>query len=203
MRYTLAGGQGAVAENCAWQGETGNIFGINIKSTLKDMEYSMMYNDSTSNWGHRDNILDPFHNEVNIGIAYNHNNVYFVEDFEDNYVQWSTLGSSGSQVQMSGTITQTNLTVQQLSNSPYQDGYDSGTYVGQVLPPAPAGSYYSQPANGIIIIATTWSQTGQNFNITFSLSPAFAQDGNGVYTLYLWTDSNNYLTTYSIWNAGS
>jgi len=32
---------------------------------------------------------------------------------------------------------------------------------------------------------------------------AFAQYGNGVYTLYLWTNSNNYLTTYSIWNTGS
>ncbi len=39
MRYTLAGGQGAVAENIAWQGETGNIVGINVESALKDMEY--------------------------------------------------------------------------------------------------------------------------------------------------------------------
>ena len=200
MRYTIVGGQGAVAENCAWQGETGNTVAIDIKLALKDLEYSMMYDDASSNWGHRDNILNPFHNEVNIGIAYDNNNVYFVEDFEDDYVQWSTLSYSGGQVEMSGTIIQTNLTlsqvaiyydalgnltVQQLSNPPYKDSYDSGTYVGEVSPPPPAGSYYSQSASGIIIIAATWSQTGQNFDINFSLPSAFSQDGNGVYTLYL------------------
>ena len=212
MRYTLAGGQGAVAENIAWEGETGNAVGIDVKAALKDMEYSMMYNDSASNWGHRNNILNPFHNEINIGIAYDNHNVYFVEDFEDDYVQWSTLSSSGSQMQMSGTITQTNLTlsqvaiyydnvsnltIQQLSSSPYQGSYDSGTSVGIVLPPGWTGQ------EGITISAQAWSQNGQNFDITFSLSSAFAEDGIGVYTLYLWTDSNSYLTTYSIWNTGS
>ncbi len=214
MRYTLAGGQGAVAENIDWQPDY-PYFGL--EQAIKNMEYVMMYNDSASNWGHKDNILNPFHNKVSIGIAYDKYNVYFVEDFEDDYVEWSTLSSSGSQVEMSGTITQPNLTisqvaiyydnvgnltVQQLSNSLYQGGYDSGTYVGQILPPLPAGGSYSQPESGIIIIATAWSQTGQNFDITFDLSPAFAQSGVGVYTLCLWTDSNTYLTTYSIWNSG-
>ena len=145
MRYTLAGGQGAVAENIAWQGETGNSVGIDVESALKDMEYSMMYNDSASNWGHRDNILNPLHNEVSIGIAYDNNNVYFVEDFINDYISWNQLSVNGNEVTMQGTIqTQPSnikqigifydnpspLTVNQLEQAPYQDGYDAGTYVG-------------------------------------------------------------------------
>jgi uncharacterized protein YkwD len=214
MRYTLAGGEGAVAENCAWQGLTGNIFGIDVKSALSDLEYSMMYEDAASNWGHRDNILDPLHNKVSIGIAYDNHSVYLVQDFEDDYVSWSSLSASNNQVTMRGTITQktfslsqvgiyydkvTTLTSPQLSNAPYQGGYDSGTYVGMVVSPPPEGSYYEPPSSGILIEASTWSQSGQSFSISFDLSSARAQYGNGVYTLYLWTESNSYLTTYSIW----
>jgi uncharacterized protein YkwD len=214
MRYTLAGGEGAVAENCAWQGLTGNIFGIDVKSALSDLEYSMIYEDAASNWGHRDNILDPLHNKVSIGIAYDNHNIYLVQDFEDDYVSWSSLSASNNQVTMRGTITQktfsfsqigiyydktASLTSQQLSNAPYQGGYDSGTYVGMVVSPPPEGSYYDSPTRGILIEASTWSQSGQSFSISFDLSSAKAKCGSGVYTLYLWTDSDCYLTTYSIW----
>jgi uncharacterized protein YkwD len=212
VRYTFAGGQGAISENCAYESETGNILAIDVNASLKRMEYNMMYNDAGSNWGHKENILDPFHNKVSIGIAYDHNSVYLVQDFEDDYVQWTTLSSSGNHVQMSGTITETNLTisqvsiyydsvsnltVQQLSNPIYQDGYDSGTSVGSVVPTG------WRAGEGITISAQTWSQLGQNFDVTFDLSSAFAHSGIGVYTLYLWTNSNNYLTTYSILNTGT
>jgi hypothetical protein len=87
-----------------------------------------------------------------------------------------------------------NLTTQQLANAPYNGSYDPGTFVGMALP----SGWKSQ--EGITITAKTWSQTGQNFQIDFDLSPAFTQCGNGVYTLYLTTESNEFLTSYSIWN---
>jgi uncharacterized protein YkwD len=210
MRYTLAGGKGAVAENCAAQ----LGFYSNIKEALKGMEWRMMYDDADSNWGHRDNILDPLHNRVSIGIAFDNNDVYLVQDFEDDYVSWSTLSLS-NQVRMQGTILKagesisqiaiyfdnpTSLTTQQLSNAPYQGGYDAGTYVGMVVSPPSPGWQYQQPDEGIMIIANEWSETGQNFLINFDMSTAFTQYGRGVYTLYLWTESSNHLTTLSIWN---
>jgi uncharacterized protein YkwD len=213
MRYTLAGGRGSVAENCAWMWSTGSI--TDIKGTLSSLEHSMMYDDASSNWGHRDNILEPSHNKVSIGIAYDRSHVYLVQDFEDDYVSWTTISSSGGQVRMQGALAEQGiqlsqvgiyydqvspLTTQQLSNSPYQGSYNSGTYVGQVLSPPPEGSYYQQPSEGILIEASSWTQTGQNFDIVFNLTQAFAHSGAGVYTLYLWTDSNTFLTTYSIWN---
>jgi uncharacterized protein YkwD len=210
MRYTLAGGKGAVAENCAWQGLTGNIFSINVKSALKDMEWSMMYDDASSNWGHRDNILDPRHNKVSIGVAYDNHNVYLVQDFENDYVSWDVLSVDNNQVTLKGTeqgkqsnITQIAifydnpipLTPSQLEQSQYRDGYDAGTYVGSVLPPN------WQATGGITITADSWTQNGNNFQISFSLSQAVAAFSKGVYTLYLETGSStaDALLTYSIW----
>jgi len=217
MRYTLAGGQGAVAENIAWQGETGNIVGINVESALKDMEYSMMYNDSASNWGHRDNILNPLHNEVSIGIAYDNNNVYFVEDFINDYISWNQLSVNSTEVTMQGTIqNQTSniqqvdifydnpspLSVNQLNNPPYQDGYDPGTYAAIVVPPASSGYYYNWSGVNVTgIVADNWNQNGNSFQISFSMSQAIAVYGNGVYTLYLEIGNStaDSLTTYSVW----
>ncbi len=206
MRYTIAGGKGYVAENLAAQ--LGSY--SNLKDALKDMEWRMMYDDAVSNWGHRDNILDPMHNKVSIGIAYDGNNIYLVQDFENDFVSWESLGCSGSQVTMQGTLSKSglsinsvaiffdsvgNLTTQQLANSPYQGGYSVGTTVGQALPPN------WQAGEGITITASAWSQSGQSFSIAFDLSSAFARYGSGVYTLYLMTGEStaSSLTTYSIW----
>jgi len=176
MRYTLAGGRGSVSENIAYVGQTGNIFALDVKSELKDREYSMMYEDAAENWGHRDNILDPLHNKVSIGIAYDKNNVYFVQDFENDYISWNQLNISNNQVTMAGTIEsqQTNIqqisvyydspvasSVSQLGQAPYNDGYDPGTSVGLVL----TGNWQAQ--NGITIKADNWQQNGINFQIIF------------------------------------
>ena len=205
MRYTLASGKGAVYENVAWLYNSG---GLDPVEAIEKLEHDMMYDDASSNWGHRDNILNAFHNKVSIGIAYDSNNVYFVQDFEDDYITWTTLSLS-TQVVMQGTIltkedsisqiaiyfdNPTPLTTQQLDNSPYDNGYDAGTYVGLVV----SGGW--EATEGITITATTWSQSGSNFDIAFDLSPAFTKYGKGVYTLYLWTDSDNCLTSFSIWN---
>lgn len=205
MRYTLAGGNGSVAENCAAQ----LGYYSDLKDTLKQLEWSMIYEDASSNWGHKYNILDPFHNKVGIGIAYDKNTVYLVQDFEDDHVGWSMLTCSNNQVTMQGTLTRagitilqvaiyfdkpTNLTMQQLAKTPYDDGYNQGTYVGLALPSG------WQATEGITITASTWSQTSQTFTVVFNISPAFTQHGNGVYTLYLTTSSESFLTTYSIWN---
>jgi uncharacterized protein YkwD len=210
MRYTLAGGKGAVSENLAWNGETGNILSIDVKSALKNMEYEMMYNDSSSNWGHRDNILNPLHDKVSIGVAYDRNNVYFVQDFENDYINWTTLSSVNNQITLIGTIQKDGLTIQnvgifydkpaplsvnQLANASYQGGYDPGTYVGMALPPK------WQASGGITIVADIWIQNGNTFQISFALSQAIVAHGKGVYTLYLETGSStaNSLTTYSLW----
>ena len=206
MRYTLFGGKGSVTENIAWESASGSF---DAKEAIESLEWSMMEEDSQWSWGHRDNIINSVHNKVSIGIAYDSNNLYLVEDFENDYITWSTLNYSASEVIMDGTIMKAglsisniaiyydetaNLTIEQLANPPYNGGYDSGTYVGMAVPSG------WQSVGGIIITARTWSRTGMDFQIDFDLTPAFAQFGKGVYTLYLTTESDDFLTSFSIWN---
>lgn len=209
MRYTLAGGVGVVQENVAWEYGTGPF---DVKESLRYLESLMMYNDSAWNWGHRDNILDQYHNRVSIGVSYDRNNVYLVQDFENEYIQWSTLNvTQAGEVTMEGTLTisqtplrwvsiyydplPTNLSTAQLKMYPYNESYSSGTFVGMALPPG-------YTTLGITITAQTWSQTGSSFQIRFSLSKAFNAYGAGVYTLYLQPDPSSMrdpLTSYSAW----
>jgi len=206
VRYTLFGGNGSVAENIAWQSASSSF---DAKEAIESLEWQMMEEDSQWDWGHRDNIIESFHNKVSIGIAYDSNNLYLVEDFEDDYIAWSTLTRSSIEVIMDGTIMKSglsisnvaiyydkiaNLTAQQLANAPYSGSYGFGTFVGMAVP-----SGWQSP-EGITITARTWSQTGQSFQIDFDLSPAFAQFGKGIYTLCLITESNEFLTSFSVWN---
>jgi uncharacterized protein YkwD len=206
MRYTLAGGRGAVEENIAayTQGAPSDR-----EAALKNLENNMMNNDAASNWGHRDNILNPLHNEVSIGISYDNGHLYFVEDFINDYVQWSTFTVIQNKVSLAGTLSKQmtlsevdifydslplNLTRYQLDNSPYNGAYTQGTFVGMALPP----NFQSQ--QGITITAQSWAQAGLTFQIEFDMSQAFNLYGKGVYTIYLQAGSQDFLTTYSIWH---
>ncbi|MGB8779362.1 MAG: CAP domain-containing protein [Candidatus Bathyarchaeia archaeon] len=206
MRYTWAGGKGAVEENVAayLQGSPSDL-----KTALKDLEFNMMFNDSASNWGHRDNILNSFHNEVSIGVSHGNSQLYFVEDFIDDYINWSTFTFTQNQVTLIGSLTKqvslsqvnifydslpSNLTAGQLDNSPHIGSYTQGTFTGMALPP----NYQSQ--QGITITAQTWVQSVLTFQIEFDLSQVFNTYGKGVYTLYLQTTSQDSLTSYSIWH---
>jgi uncharacterized protein YkwD len=204
IRYTLAGGQGSVSENCAWVYSSGFI---DPKEALEDMQWNMMNDDADFDWGHRKNILDSLHNKVSIGVSYNNTAICLVQDFEDDYISWDTLTVSNNEVTMKGTMIKQDstihqvaihydnpipLTVEQLMNPPYKGGYTMGTFVGMALPSG------WESAGGVTITAPVWTQDGQNFEIRFDLSAALDSYGEGVYTLLLWTE-DNYLTTYSVW----
>jgi len=206
MRYTLAGGQGSVSENVAWVQYS---FLSDPKEAIAKLEFDMVNDDAEWNWGHRDNIIESSHNKVNIGIAYDSNNLYLVEDFEDDYVTWSTFTVTQNQVTLVGSLSQqvslsqvsifydslpSNLTAHQLDNSPYDGSYTQGTFAGMALPP----NYQSQ--QGITITAQTWVQSTLAFQIKFDLSQVFNAYGKGVYTIYLQTTTQDSLTTYSIWH---
>ena len=66
-------------ENIA--GELGTSWKKPEQSVI-DANYIMMYDDASSNWGHKDNILNPDHQSVSIGIAYDNQRVVMVQDFQ-------------------------------------------------------------------------------------------------------------------------
>ena len=220
MRYTLLNGTGFVEENVAYEYTSLPSFVTlqSVEKAINDLEWQMMYNDSACcNNGHRNNILNPYHNRVSIGIAYDSTHVYFVEDFETYYINMnSPIETSNGNVVLEGNTSQTlnptsvlifyDSTPQPISpqtlNSVYDGSYTPGTFVGGVVPPC--NSLFggcSQFSTGLTVKATTWTVTSNAVDIQFSLSAFVQRSGNGVYTITMMQgDQNNpeYLTSISI-----
>lgn len=175
VTYTQLGGRGGVGENnyytytyCPTNNCVENTY--DPYAEIKKGEDEMMNNDAKSNWGHRNNILDPHHTQVNFGISYDHDRFYFVQNFEDNLVDWHTIKLTGTMLIVSGTILPgytldsidvfsdplpKSLTANDLDNfPPYNFGYyDQGTDVGMIVPKPLGNSYYPECAPGKITAA--------------------------------------------------
>lgn len=219
MRYSVLGGNGFVEENVAYEFTSlPTILSVSsVERAITNLEHQMVYNDSACcQNGHRDNILNKFHNQVSIGIAYNSTDVFFVEDFITNYAGINLPVTQGSDtINFVGTTSQSlnpnsiqvfydktpsNLSVSTIESS-YNGPYDQGTFIGGILPPCQ--SLFSCPAyqGAITVQASTWNVASSNIDISFSLSNFIGKYGNGVYTLYLTQGNQNnleYLTSISI-----
>ena len=222
MRYTMLGGTGADAENVAYLAYSAAHYTstASVEQAIQFLEHSMVYNDATCcNNGHRYNILNPLHNYVSIGIAYNSTHVFFDEEFENDYINLgiSTTGPTTANpyyVTMRGTpiagtpkaesiyigfdATPTAETRTQLDNAPHD--YGPGTLLGGVLPPSGFFGGCGQFTTGTTVCADNWTFNQSTVYITFSLEPFIKNNGPGVYTIYLITGSStdSALTTYSI-----
>ena len=219
MRYTIAGGVEFMAENVAFINSPGSYrSSAAVEEAIKRLEYEMVYNDASHNWGHRDNILDPYHTSVSIGIAYNSDSVYLVQDFTSDYVNWTaplTMTGTGV-ITLSGTLVggkglaateiqmvqlfydplPTSVTSSQLAVSPYNGAYDQGLFLGGVVPQG-----YTVP-KATTVTASQWETSGSRFQITFNLGPVIKAQGPGCYTLYLALDDASgkqvLLTSYTM-----
>ncbi|MDG6983191.1 MAG: CAP domain-containing protein [Nitrososphaerota archaeon] len=222
MRYSLLGGRGADSENVAYLSYSLPHYTTTsaVEQAIQFLEHSMVYNDAACcNNGHRYNILDPLHNFVSIGVAYNSTHVFFDEEFENDYIalNFTTTGSSGSNpyyVTMRGTpipgtpkadsiyigfdSTPTAQTRSQLDSAPHD--YGPGTLVGGVLPPSGVFGGCGQFTSGTTVCADVWTFNQSAVSISFSLEPFIRNYGPGVYTVYLITGSStdSALTTISV-----
>ena len=118
MRYTLLGGTGAVSENMDFGSCTDSQPGSTkvypqpcnlqtAESALAEAEWFMMNNDSVCcGNGHRDDILSPSHNRVSLGIAYNQTILFFVEDFENVYANFTLVSHGSDTYTLSASTTQ-------------------------------------------------------------------------------------------------
>ena len=56
---------------------------LSMSAEIKDLNYQMLYNDSSENWSHKTNMLDPNATSVSIGVAFDKNDlIVIVEDFQ-------------------------------------------------------------------------------------------------------------------------
>ncbi|MEO9319844.1 MAG: CAP domain-containing protein [Nitrososphaera sp.] len=204
MTYTRYNGTGNVHQNVAITGFTLAEYShcvslqsicetIDPVNTIIDLEYKMMYDDeSCCANGHRENILDPHHTDVSIGIVYDRYYLVFVENFEDNYGLTTSVNDGTVNVRghlTSGTLSQLQITFDELPTPAVYEAnknklsYSSGTTVAVVARPLGFGYFYEQPHGYKIVEADRWdvdNATG-TVDISFSLAKAVSKDG--VYTV--------------------
>ena len=164
MRYTLAGGRQTNAEN---------VSGLNYCVKQYDgyapiESVESMIDQAMSDWmhspGHRDNVLNPTHRKVNVGLAWNRYNIMLVQHFEGDYVEYDALPAiDGGVLALSGRFKNgatgwwadgyyglglqlrydpppAALTGGQLAATYC---YDYGAVIAFVLPPPPEGRRYT------------------------------------------------------------
>jgi len=203
MTYTRYEGEGSVQQNVAIAGFSAEQYEecrtnilidcerIEPLSTIEELENEMMYNDKECcNDGHRNNILDPRHTHVSIGIVYDQYYVAFLENFENNY--GLDVSVNGGQVTISGQLLegeleQIRIYYDEMPTRAIYDqnkhllSYSAGELAATVVKPLPPGYYYETPQGYTLVQANKWGE-GDSVNVMFNLASAVEQDG--VYTLF-------------------
>jgi hypothetical protein len=106
----------------------------------------MMYEDAHAEWSHRDNILDPHHTHVSIGIAYDDYYFAFAQNFENIYLELDDkIEESRGYIEMSGSILEGNEiydievyydeppTVDAYEEYKEQEWYNYGDFIAAVI----------------------------------------------------------------------
>jgi uncharacterized protein YkwD len=229
MRYTFFGGEGAVSQNV----HAGHIYApedianceaarafcsiIDMTEMLELSNYAMMFDDEECcDNGHRDNILDPYHTHVSIGLAYDDYYFAYVQNFEANYMDLDIpVWESEGYVKMAGKLlTQSEPAYigiyfdEYPTHAIYQrdkdrNSYDSGDPVAFILKPLEAGYRIAPGAEDYYVLeANKWTVREGSLNLEFALNQIVEKYGRGVYTIRLVAESDDgstyTLTTYSI-----
>ena len=224
MTYTRYGGTGDVSQNVAVSGDVEYydkcVLGeylcarLDPSNEIKDHQYGMMYDDEECcDNGHRDNILDPNHTHVSIGITYDDYFLTYVQNFENNYVEYNKLESDKhGYVTMSGTMQRTNSAYILIYYDEYPTtsiylrdrdlpSYGMGEHIAFVVEPLDAGYRYPPNPDYYIFEAQRWRIQNDSFTIEFSLDQVMEKKERGVYTIILMAgdeDKEFPVTSYSI-----
>lgn len=220
MTYSRFGGEGNVQQNVAIAGFSTEQYEecltnvlldcerIEPLSTIEELQYEMMYNDvECCNDGHRNNILDPRHTHVSIGIVYDRYYLSFVQNFENNYgldveVVNGHVGITGQLLE--GELQQIDIYYDAMpTRAAYEQNkhmlsYSAGELAATVVKPLPPGFYYEKPDGYNLIQANRWGE-GSSVNVMFNLASAVKEDG--VYTLFAMVKDGEetfYVMSYSI-----
>jgi len=198
MRYTTVGGVNYEEENSAYHGwfdksqDPALYAVIDLKQTVKDLEYNMMFDDADSGWGHRDAIINKLHKKVNIGIAYDNKRLALVEQFEGDYVSFIVKPNLfGKILSLSGSVSMGKVyslhvfydpmpeTLSQEQLLDMRKSYDQGEEMGYILPP-------KHHMDGVDYVAASKWDVGPagSFNIQADVTPLLKR-GSGVYTFRL------------------
>jgi uncharacterized protein YkwD len=204
MTYTQYGGKGSMQQNIAIAGFSAEEYKqcltnilvdcerIEPLPTIEELQNEMMYNDEECcDDGHRNNILDPRHTHVSIGIMYDEYYLVLVQNFENNY--GLNLDVENSEIEISGTLLDRELdyigiyydempTREVYEQNKQLMSYSTGELVAMVVKPLPPGYYYKSLQSYNLIEANRWTVQGNSVDVVFDLADAVDKDG--VYTLF-------------------
>lgn len=221
MTYANHGGTGSVHQNVAIAGfgpdEYDNCSALMIiceridpVAAIKELEYEMMYNDEDCcDNGHRENILDPHHTHVSIGISYDSYYLSLVQNFENNYDldvtvdegYVSIIGDTPKGAELDHVVVYYDKlpTPATYEANKKMISYSTGEIAASVFAPLPDGLRYQQPEGYVVIEADGWIKDDA-LDISFDLEPAIKEPG--VYTLYtMFKDKDGEqfsITSYSV-----
>ena len=104
-RYAVDGGDAHVSENASGV-ESTDFFkqDINEMISLMKENHMLMYNERPPLDGHRLNILDPYHNQLGLGVAYDGSSFCYYEEFINDYLTKSSTKLQNGEVSMLFTI---------------------------------------------------------------------------------------------------
>ncbi|HYX71928.1 MAG TPA: CAP domain-containing protein, partial [Nitrososphaera sp.] len=211
MTYTQYDGEGSVQQNVAIAGFSPEQYEqcvtnilvecekIEPLSTIEQLQNEMMYNDKECcNDGHRNNILDPHHTHMSIGIVYDQYYLAFVQNFENNY--GLNVDVENSEIKVSGTLLDGQLDHiaiyydEMPTREVYEQNkdllsYSAGELVAMVVKPLPPAYYYESPQGYNLIQANKWDVRRDSVNVTFDLADAVDKDG--AYTLFAQVKDGN------------
>jgi uncharacterized protein YkwD len=211
MTYTQYDGEGSVQQNVAIAGFSPEQYEqcvtnilvecekIEPLSTIEQLQNEMMYNDKECcNDGHRNNILDPHHTHMSIGIVYDQYYLAFVQNFENNY--GLNVDVKNSEIEVSGTLLDGQLDHiaiyydEMPTREVYEQNkdllsYSAGELVAMVVKPLPPGYYYESPQGYNLIEANRWNVQRDSVDVTFDLADAVDKDG--AYTLFAQVKDGN------------
>lgn len=226
MVYSQTGGTSYVSENAARTGfseaeyeelcTASNVScdRVDPSEDIERLQNAMVYDDAGSDWGHRDNILDPAHRKVNIGIAYSDHFLALVQHFEGGDVTAPVLPIlDGSVVKIRADINRPDLRIfptieihfesepvphtgdeiEQFKSYCVGGGFSAEcgeSAVRIVPPPQPGTQYLNLPAN--MVVARTWVVSGGDIEIIADLGELVSR--HGVYTFSVYEDTGSQMS---------
>ena len=223
MVYSQTNGTSYVSENVARTGFSEAEFNelcmvenvscdrVNPPVDIQRLHHAMVYDDAESDWGHRDNILNPGHRKVNIGIAYVDHFLAFVQHFEGGDVTAPQPPSiTGSTLKIRADLNvddvaifptliihheplpteKTGEEIGQFMSYCVGGGFtdECGLPILEILPPPQPGTrYLNLPEH--LIVADSWVVSGGDIEITADLGSFVSEPG--VYTVSMFEDAGN------------
>ncbi len=193
--YTLLGGRHAMEENIGYL-YTPSFDPRDVPDYSASLVHDMIHDDAASAWGHRDSLLDPTNNLVDISASWTGSRLFVALHMIKSWVNWTKPPTlNGNAFSCSGNLTMSGSTIDYVyvywSNPSEHDdmtystdlkilrgesGYSMGGLVAGVIPYL---YYYEGVEN---IRPSEWSISGTSFSIAFNFN---ATHGPGIYTIVI------------------